>query len=260
MGKLPLLLLVATVACSATGAGEPDVKFHRKCLYPTIAVHPADKPASGTGVVLRSERNGGHYRNVFLTCRHVVQPGPFRVDVYDYEKWSRLTGYKSYPCEFFAVDEGSDLALGVFLSAEAVATADLDADTTLYINDDLFRIGCGLGDQPRLDAGKLTSVNFNIKNIRLKNALRTSVHSLPGDSGSPVFHKGRVIGVMVALRTCDLGGGKQPVFNYSLAVPATRLATWNEEQHDFLAFGWKDRVMPELPFHKLRLSRWRETE
>ncbi len=194
----------------------------------------------------------GIWHNVFLSCAHVADsPSPYVVRVFHYEKWSSLKGSDTYDCKFYATDSNKDLAIGVFVTAEEMPTSEIDFATDMYIGTDTFRIGCGLGDEPRLDNGKVTSVRSNMKSL-LKGTIRTSVHTLPGDSGAPLFHDYKIIGIMQAIRS----HGGQQVYATSYAIPVERLKTWDDETEGALNFAWRNKQLPKMPFYQLKMEQY----
>ncbi len=128
-------------------------------------------------------------------------------------------------------------------------TAELDMDTHLYIGTDVLRFGCGIGDEPRLDYGKITSVRSMPKRNEL-TMLRTSVVTHPGDSGGGLFHDYKVVGVIVSIRNWhDI-----LLFNIAYAVPSIRFAEWSNENGEALHFVWKTRQLPKMPYWQLQFS------
>ncbi len=235
--------LVVASLCVAT---EPDQTLHKKCLYPTILVTPASREACGSGFIIKSIKQGSVYHNVFITCAHVADlDEPYVVKLFTYKNWSSLEDKKSFPCVFYAINEVKDLAIGMFITDEEMPTADLDFNTRAYIGTDAFGIGCGVGDEPRIDYGKISGVRINLG--RLKQVMRTTVHTVPGDSGSALFYNYKVIGVRQAIRLVR----GSPAFSISYAVPLEHLQTWDKEDGNAYDFAWKNKALPRLPYYKL---------
>jgi len=232
-------------------AGTPDKDLHKKCLYPTIYVGRSDQTSYGSGVIVKSEKiEDNKYKNVFMTCAHLESPNYFDYEVKQviYENWSEIKATKVFPAFFYAVNKDLDLAIGVFYSDEEMPVATLDFEPKLFIGNEVFRIGCGLGDEPRLDYGKVTQFKKNV----LKQTIRTSVHTVPGDSGSPLFHEYKVVGIMVSIRAHRT----IPVFGISYAIPVERFKIWSKDNKDFLDFAWANKEMPKLPFYYLNLREY----
>ena len=241
------LLLFCTLITFAQ-AGEVDKKLHQECLYPTIYV--GRESGYGSGVVVRSEKvEENIYRNVFITCAHLVDETTidYEVKQFIYDNWSQVKDTKSYAAVFFAFNKDMDIAIGVFYSDQAMPVATLDFEPKLFIGNDVLRIGCGLGDDPRVDYGKITAYRKTPKPI-----FRTSVMTVPGDSGSPLFHEYKVIGIHVSIRSFR----NLPVFGISYAVPLERFKTWNTANNDNLSFAWTKKPMPEMVFRYLKFKQY----
>lgn len=231
-------------------AGEPDKEFHEKCLYPTIMVQVKEnmmhQRGSGSGVIFKSHRmekeveeckeeskkeTKVEYLNFALTCSHVVScsiqtplfpvPAKYVVKKANYKDWSTFVDYTTYDCEVVHKDPDSDWAVIAFVTEEKMPIADLAIDTKLYIGNDIFRIGCGLGDSMRVDYGKITSTNFTIKDF-VKDVYRMSIPTISGDSGGPVFHKTedgyKVVGLAQAIRSMK-STSRVPISHGFIAVP-----------------------------------------
>jgi S1-C subfamily serine protease len=234
---------------NTTNAGEVDKQLHQKCLYPTIYVGRVNKSTYGSGVIVRSQKHKDGYRNVFLTCAHVVHDNylDYEVKQFIYEEWSQVSETKTYPALFYAVNHEQDVAIGLFYSDEEMPVADLDFSPKIYIGNELFRIGCGLGGEPRLDYGKLTQYKKLPKPL-----FRTSVMTVPGDSGGPVFHENKVVAIIVSISSVR----NLPVFNISFAVPLQRFKDWNDKIEKSLDFAWTKKKIPELQFRMLEFKQY----
>jgi len=246
-----LVFLVTSVRAS-----EPDVKLHKQCLYPTIKVVPEGKGSYGTGVIVRSMRVAdGEFRNVFITCAHIADSHlPYFVMVYKYEKWSTVEKIKPYPCTFYGKDEARDVAVGVFISEEKMPTATIDFDTALYIGTPVFHFGCGVGDDPRLDEGKVTSVRNKLKRDG-PSFIRTNVTTVPGDSGGPLFHKYNVVGIAKSIRVWN----DNMVWNMSYYIPIEKFKEWSNDNDEALHFVWGTTKLPDTPYWVLNFGKKWET-
>lgn len=249
MSRSLLLLFFCTFIGFSQG-GEVDKKLHQDCLYPTIYVGRADQSGYGSGVVVRSDKvKDGLYKNVFITCAHLIDESAidYEVKQYIYENWSQVKETKSYPAVFFAYQKDMDVAIGVFYSSELMPTAKLDFDPKLFIGNEVFRIGCGLGDDPRLDYGKVTALRRTPK-----PSFRTSVMTVPGDSGSPLFHDYKVIGIQVSIRSYR----NLPVFSISYTVPLERFKNWNGSNNGDFEFAWSGKALPEMVYRYLQFREY----
>jgi S1-C subfamily serine protease len=232
--------------------GEIDKKLYKNCIYPTIYVGQATGNTYGSGVIVRSEKVKPHqYKNVFLTCGHVVNDSvlDYEVRQYIYEDYSQIKEVRSYPAIFNAVNHEQDVAIGVFYSDTKQPVVQLDFNPKLYIGNEVYRIGCGVGEDPRLDYGKLTLFRKNA----LKPYMRTSVMTVPGDSGSPLFHEYKVVGIVVAIRNYH----NLPIFSISYAIPLKTFQTWSKSYKNAIDYAWDDdEDLPELPFYYLKFKEY----
>lgn len=248
---LLILLFFYTLSANTINGGEVDKKLHQECLYPTIYVGSADQRGYGSGVIVRSEKvEDNLYKNVFITCAHLVDDHniDYEVKQYTYENWSQVKETNTYPAAFVAYNHDQDIAIGVFLSEKPMPTAKMDFEPKLFIGNEVFRIGCGLGDEPRLDYGKLTAYKKTPK-----STFRTSIMTVPGDSGSPLFCEYKIVGIMVSIRSYR----NLPVFNISYAVSLERFKLWSQDNNDNLSFIWDaNKKLPEMQFRYLQFKEY----
>lgn len=268
---LLFLAIAPSYVCpSEVFSDEPNKTLHNKCVYPSVIVKGQD--SFGTGVIVRSEKmSDEQYRNVVVSCAHCFQHrGFYRIGVPKFEEWSTFKGYDYYKAYVYSIDKQKDLAVILFESKKPVHVAELDFESRLYIGSDLMHVGCGMGDEHRVDFGKVTSVRSKIPGSPITDAIRTSVYSIPGDSGGPVFHKNKVIGITQAIRGKSdevLGGPHRQRTNMyynitysgiSYCIPIARLKTWDEELNNALGFMYKsNQKVPVIPFF---IMEWGEAE
>lgn len=237
---------------SCIRADEPDEKLHLQCLYPTIMIKPEKSTTYGSGVIVRSNKiNDNEYLNVFITAAHVVDTyEQYSVKVGVYEDWSTLKTTEIYPAVLYAKNFDRDIAIGMFLSEEKMPCAVIDMNSKFYIGNDVFHVGCGVSDEPRIDYGKITALRSRSGDVKYP-LYRTSAHTVPGDSGGPLFNKYRVIGLCRSIRTWR----NFPVFNMSYYTPITYLKEWSEEEDGAYDFVWKERAIPKMAFWELHFAR-----
>ena len=248
MNKITILTLAVALCASPLFAGKPDKQIHEKCLYPTVMLFGPNVNAAGTGVIIKSvKQKDDTYLNLVATCAHIIKKTPaefepqeenklpkmikppryeYLVAVGKYKDWSRLVGADNYQCTVHAVDEAKDVALLTFVSKDQLYVAELDFHPKLYISNKICHIGCGMGDPFRLDFGRITALDGGIGELpEMKNTYRTSIPTIPGDSGGPVFHKYKLIGITQAVRTIQTGPISQvPIFHMSYVIPLSRHA------------------------------------
>jgi S1-C subfamily serine protease len=124
----------------------------------------------------------------------------------------------------------------------------------IYIGNDVFKIGCG-GDSfvtpPRMDKGIVTSI-INLGNN--SKIIRTSAFTIPGDSGGPLYHDNKLVGLIRAIRLLN---GKVLAYKISFAVSIDILPLLNKETNNALAFIYNDEYeMPVIPAYRLKFDRY----
>ncbi len=239
-----------------------DKKLHLKCLYPTVRVDGKlfvnnklipNAEVHGTGVVLSSKKIGDIYWNTAITASHVVNDNPFNlgnckvemkftISLAVYKDWSTFVKYETYPIHVYKVDDKFDLAILVFRTPRKLHTADIDCESKLYIGTEVMRIGCGLGDQPRLDYGIITSLNPTFHSVKDKGRARLSLHTVPGDSGGGVFYNYKLKGIISCIRMM----GQFPIFTICYMSKINNLPVWNKFQNNRLDFVYKGTKLPSI--------------
>lgn len=227
-----------------------------KCLYPSVCIVNKEIGSVGSGVIVRSENFGDCYYNVMITCEHIFQEDKrlfpidyiVRIPVF---RNSRILFYEEYPCLIFDSNEDYDLAIVLFFSNQKLECAEIDFDSNLEINDEILKIGYGLGDDLRLDYGNITSISCSLG--KYKNLYRTNAFSIFGDSGGPVYYKYKLIGIMHGIRVV----GQNPVFEMSFASSIKNLKYWNSELNNIDFVYDKSKKLPEFPILFLDYQSWR---
>lgn len=230
---------------------QPNKKLHQQCIYPILLVSPDDANSFGTGFIVRSSKvEDKLYCNVFFTCAHVTsESGHYEVKLYEYEDWSKIKSTKTFKALITAKNPAMDIAVGIFLSETPLPTVTLDFNPKLYIGNKVRRVGCGMGDDPRLDEGKISSVRTDMG--RLKEVIRTSIPTVPGDSGSPVYQKYKVIGLTQSIRAWK----GFPVYHMSYIIPLERFKIWDKELKGAIGFAWTIDAFPSIEMWQLNFYR-----
>lgn len=228
-----------------------DEKLHKDCLYPTVMLNNKDAYSYGTGFIIQSNKiSENEYENVFLTCAHVcATEAEYEIIFYNYKNWSVVDKMETFPCWIYAKNQELDLAIGIFTTTRPMPIVDLDFNSQLFMGDKIFRIGCGLDDDPRLDYGNITSLQTSVSNIS-KNVMKSNVFTVSGDSGSPVFKDYKVIGVMQAIRSKN----GQSFSSISYFIPIDHFLEWNEKTNHAYNFIWSKQSLPRMPFYQLKIS------
>lgn len=227
-------LVLSTVFTS-----DLDENLHTCCIYPTILV--CDEYTShGSGAVVRSEKVGDHYVNVAITCDHVVQHGnPLKVYVTHYGDWSEPIGRTGHYAFIYATNRKIDMTVLVFETSFPLAAADIDADTPLYMGSDIVGAGCSQLAIPRIDYGKITQIT--------NDQYRSSMVAVPGDSGGPVYHNYKLIGIKRSIAMIEFQYGIAPIFDISHIVPIHLLYDWSVREGGNLDFVFDNSVsLPPL--------------
>jgi len=278
MNAIKIISVVACVALLNPSVSSIDVdkNLHNKCLYPTVLIEDVVSTndgsklkclGSGSGVIVKSQKVGNSWHNLVLTCDHVVDLEPTKaaikqrfgvepkvgvvVKVARYKDWSRFVKYDSYKAHVYSQFPKGDMALLLFRSKHKMPVAELALNEKLYIGNEILKVGCGLGDLPRVEYGRITSLNPICEEF-YKGCIRMSAHTIYGDSGGPVFRNGRVIGLASSIRVM---GFNTPVFNMGYFQPSsTRIPAWNKKEKNGLQFIYKERPLPVIPFIQLELD------
>lgn len=255
------ILIIATLllASNVCNAGEPDKDLHNKCIYPTVMLTGTNPhyTGTGTGVIVKSTKRGKGYINYVFTCAHVLTKTPAQIVESDeevkegeepippkvvpakyeyvakvavYENWSLIKEIKTYPCHVIHVDRGinKDIALVTFQTDKKMPCAKINVSPKIYIGNEVCRIGCGLGEPFRIDFGKITSLSKSADRpiARTRNLYRTSILTVMGDSGGPVYHENKLIGLAQMIRGMPASAGpfriQVPVFHMSYVIPIKR--------------------------------------
>lgn len=188
-------------------AKDINLKLYNKCIYPTILISDV-QGAHGSGVIVKSEYHNGKYINVALTCEHVVSNGnAYKAYVTEYKDLCYSVKRKSYDIFVYATFKKYDIAVILFNSDTQLPVADIDVSQKLYIGNDICGTGCSQLDYPRLDYGKINQLSDEY--------YKSSLMTIPGDSGGPVFYNYKLIGLKQAIKTIDIFKKQQFLFQVS---------------------------------------------
>jgi S1-C subfamily serine protease len=227
-----LFLFVALLSAGLCKAGEPDKTLHEKCLYPTVLVWSDQN--TGSGVIVKSVKKGEKYHNTVFSAAHVFtevqyqgEPKPrlppYRIYVPRYKNWSALDGYDEYPITVHRLDRDSDAVVVTFDSDKEMKVADLNWKPNLFIGNSVTHVGGGLGAELRVDHGEITSVRYDGGKGFPKGMYRTNVYTLPGDSGGPLYHEHKLVGICqsIRIRYWNVGNTRidVPISKFSMYFP-----------------------------------------
>lgn len=216
-----LLFFVLICLCNTVFSGEPDKKLHEQCLYPTVQIFSSHN-ATGTGVIVRSEKIKEEYVNVVLSCSHITSKNAkYGTRVWIYKDWSTLSKTENYRCMLYANCAERDISVFIFTSKNAMPCASIDLSSKLYMGSDVYAIGCGGEEQPRLGYGKITSPNIKLPSSK-HHVYRSSIYVIPGDSGGPIFHEYKVVGIAQAIKSQLIGESMHPLPGISYVIPISK--------------------------------------
>lgn len=262
MFRIPLTLLLIISCATTIFSQEPDKKLHHECVYPTCTVKSLHRGETGTGVAVRSEKqSNGEYYNVLVTCAHVVRrrdsSARYAIGVPTYSDWSSFDGFVYFNADVVWADDERDLAVLVFITRDPCRTSKLKFDFKPYLGTALSKVGTGGGDEPRYDVGRLTSrgvfVGDDGKKLAKYSCYRTSIPTIKGDSGSPVFWENEVIGIAHAIRVLGTEGNKQDCFDISFVTPIHNLKTGSADVDNIIDYVFdKEKPLPVLPYLMLK--------
>lgn len=231
--------------------------IHLNCIYPTVKIQSVDGSASGSGVIIKSKMiKEKQYLNIVLTCAHVLADDmKYTAMRGKYKNWSEFAGYEEpVMCEIYYKNNSKDLAVLLFVSEEELPTAELGMKENIYISNDVLKVGCGgdsLPSPPRMDEGIITSILNLGSEFKI---IRTSAFTVPGDSGGPLYHDNKLIGIIRAIRILN---GRVLAYKISFAVSTDIIPTLDKEANNALSFIYNDEYkLPVIPSYRLQFDRY----
>lgn len=244
MNKVTLIFALCffTFISPFSFAGEPDKKLETKCLRPAVQVF--DNSARGSGVIVRSEKNSeGQFVNIVLTCKHVIEGmDDLYVALNSHEDWSKIDLRKSetYEARVLGKYAFNDIAIVYFVSKKELPYADIGFDEKLYLGNDVVSVGFAIENWPRLDFGKITMITNTL--------LGANLFTASGDSGGPVYHNYKLMGLKKAYLMGYSGEEKLHFSHVSLHVPVTTsLKEWRLIDNTAAVAYDPDTAVPLLP-------------
>jgi S1-C subfamily serine protease len=248
--KTFFFLLTFFLSSSVVFSQSPEEKLYEQCLQPTIRLIAPKERSVGTAFVVRSELHGNVYRNAAITAAHCTTCSKYFVNIPSYDSKGKLLKYITVPAFIYAMEQDDDLAIVLFETEDKLATTEWDFSHSLKYGEKVFHFGFGLGDDARLDDGKVTAVSSR----NYKNKIRTNVYTVGGDSGGPLFNQNnKVIGICQSVR-CDAG---ILYHNISFYTPVQCLKSWDELTNNAFSFVYNSKAkMPRMAFIMLSLDQY----
>lgn len=229
-------------------SGPPDEKLHKNCLYPTMGIRAGQ--SFGTGFVVRSEKDKDLYRNIIVTCFHVITDGDIKILIPKYVNWSEMKSVEIRSAKIYSLDLKNDLAVLMFYSSEKINEVEFGFEEQLHMGDSVTTFGCAGGDAPALKEGKISNLKAKLFDCDL---VKTSIFTAEGDSGSGVFHNYKVVGIMRAIKgTQDERGIQSKLHGISFFTPIRDIKNWSEQDVDFI-YKREERI-PWMPFYEIQVD------
>lgn len=210
-----------------------NTDLHEKALYPTIRIRSNNSTGSGT-IIYCGERTEEDedgelgYSTYVLTNHHVVSSAIrveknydpvlgkdvkrdyrdlVQVEVFSYKNRSTITARTTAEAEIMAYHEKRDIALlRLKTNQQFKYVADILASNqakNVHIFEQLYVVGCGLGQPPFPTSGMLTGKDHMIDHYPY---WQTSAPSIFGNSGGAVF-LGRTLEFMGIPSRISVRGG-----------------------------------------------------
>lgn len=182
---------------------------HEQMLYPVVMVRTPSGTGSGT-VIYSVKREEGGVHSYVLTNFHVISDAvrvaeewdpkagkkvekerrePVRVEFFDYNNWSRSIGTRTKLAEVVGYDRQADLAVLRLADREHVVAPTaflLPEDAPVYLFDQVFAVGAGLGKPPFPTVGVVANLDQTIDGYPYMLA---SAPIIFGNSGGALFRR-----------------------------------------------------------------------
>ena len=238
-------------------SGEPDKKLHEKCIYPTVLIGNGSGSGSSTGTIIRSEKiEDGKYHNVAITTAHGLE-SKLVVSVATYKNWSEIDSTRLYPASICYVNEEADIAVVLFISRNLMPTAEFGFKEKIFTGNKIMRVGCGLGDAPRLEFGTISGINMQSYRGVENKVNRMSIHTLPGDSGGAVFHNYKIVGLTQSIRSSPQTNPFVPgekYYHYAMSIRLRDLLLIVEAEKGGIDFVTTKEKLPVFLYFKLKIE------
>lgn len=214
MRKLTHALLALPLLIASGAAVAQQAKEHNEMLYPSVLVDAGG--STGSGTVLWSAKppeswckDGCKLSTLVLTNHHVIAGSvdvssvwdpkekkevkketrsPVTVNWFQYNDFSRAIGFKGQTADIVAYDADLDLALLLTRDHEQPAShvAHIQgADDPLYLFEQTFAVGAGLGKPPFPTEGILANLDQRLGTNRF---ILSSAPIIFGNSGGGLYH------------------------------------------------------------------------
>lgn len=195
------------VLVAANSLTKPSLE---KCLYPVVLVESIKSKSTGTGFIVKSQKVNEKYINLCLSCSHILDSDDIAISTSDYKKPFSFKSFKKYNGLVINKDKKFDISIISFLSDYKYSEVEIDMEYKPELRDSVFTIAHGMADPARYSEGIVSSVDDDKKEIS------TSVGMLLGDSGGPLFHQNKVVGIANAMKAYKIGKITIPLNHFSI--------------------------------------------
>ena len=226
---------------------------YKEMMQPMVRIRAG--AAGGSGTVLGSQKGkDGRFSTYILTNQHVVDGlitvdkkwssllgrdikkdtfGIPEVHFFEYEWESRVIGARAIEADIMTYDKDEDLALLKLRAGfEVPAVAKMyprGEENKLRLTMPVYAIGSGMGENPVVTGGFLSSFNREIDN---KEYYLQTAPTIFGNSGGAVFLAAtrEFIGVPARIAVVMRGFGSDAITHLSYCIPITRIYKFLEDQ------------------------------
>lgn len=190
------------------GIKEKNMIFD-KSISPTIMTTSNKKEITGTGAFFKTHKvNDYLYYHFIVSCDHTIS---YRMSVknYKYENKKFLRQESSHAATILWSNKKDDVSILMSISNRPEPLVELGKKVNINLLDEVYSVGCGLGDSPRYAEGKVTGLT---KSGNILDSIRSSIPLVPGDSGCGLYNKKfQLIGIGNSIRQIDFDGKMVPV-------------------------------------------------
>lgn len=243
--KPVLIALLICLGTSCTNFSERqksdnlDHKTALHLLHSTVRITTGnflEGIITGTGVVVYSGRRPDNidprYYTYILTCAHVVDNADFSITVerFHYLDGSTIIATSSYDGSVVILNKEQDFAVIQVMSSkpfsDSVSIIKLDSFYNLPIYLPIYAVGCGLGKQPYITNGNISS--FCEEDRTSDFSLQLTAATIFGNSGGGIFDSnGQLLGLVQAI---SMVNSQVPYPHIARAIPIWNIALFLTEK------------------------------